>query len=417
MSETTIQRRVSSQFFAGLSLICAGTLMYEVVLTRMLSVLCWYYLAFVSISMAMFGMTAGALVVQVRSRWFPQNQVPCRLTQATFAMAISMPVVLVTILAVPLEISLALETLFSFLLVSALIAIPFFFSGIVVCLSLTRMPFSIGRVYSVDLLGAGAGCFAAVLLLSLVDTPSGVFVISSLLFLSTAAYATYAGEYRNLRRSYMCAGVMLVVAALNSSTLHGIQPIWSKGAIDRRFDLAAEVWNPISKVRATNPKLEDAPMWGPSPVTPPKQFETMQLDIDNGAATWMLHFRGDLKPFDVFRYDVTSLGAQMRGGGTAAIIGVGGGRDVIICALNGFRRIVGIELNSAIVNIDTRRFAQFSGFDKIPGFELHNDEGRSYLTRAGEKFDIIQASLVDTWAATSAGSMTLAENALYTVDG
>ena len=53
-------------FFIGLFLLCAGTLTYEIVLTRLLSVVCWYYLAFVSVSMAMFGMTAGALLVQVR---------------------------------------------------------------------------------------------------------------------------------------------------------------------------------------------------------------------------------------------------------------------------------------------------------------------------------------------------------------
>ena len=45
-------------FFVGLGLACAGTLMYEIVLTRLLSVVCWYYLAFVAVSMAMFGMTA-----------------------------------------------------------------------------------------------------------------------------------------------------------------------------------------------------------------------------------------------------------------------------------------------------------------------------------------------------------------------
>ena len=86
-------------------------------------------------------------------------------------------------------------------------------------------------------------------------------------------------------------------------------------------------------------------------------------------------------------------------------------------AANGFRRIVGIEVNSTIVDLTSNRFESFSGFSKIPGFELHNDEGRSYLTRSGERFDLIQASLVDTWAATSAGAMTLSENALYTVDG
>ena len=125
---------------------------------------------------------------------------------------------------------------------------------------------------------------------------------------------------------------------------------------------------------------------------------------------------GDLTPFTFLRCDVTSLGAGLRAGGTAAIIGVGGGRDVINCAVNGFQRIVGIEVNSAIVRLDTRRLNSFSGFSKIPNFEIHNDEGRSYLTRSNEKFDMIQASLVDTWAATSAGALTLSEKAFYTVD-
>lgn len=408
--------KVVVAFFVGLSLLCASTLMYEIVLTRLLSVLCWYYLAFVSISMAMFGMTAGALVTQLRPDWFDRNQIPNRLAQATFAMAVSMPLALIILLAIPLEISFAVQTLFSFLLVSAVIAVPFFFSGVAVCVSLARSPFPVGRVYFADLFGAAAGCLGAVWLLSLIDAPSAIFVISSLLFVSAAAYATYAGDGRKRGRSYGYAAVMLVVAALNASTLHGIQPIWSKGKIDRRSDLAAEVWNPISRVRALKPDFEAAPIWGPSPLMPPTQLEAMYLDIDNDAATSMLHFRGDLKPFGVLRYDVSSLGAQMRAGGTAAIIGVGGGRDVIICALNGFRRIVGIEINSAIVNLDTRRFARFSGFDKIPGFELHTDEGRSYLTRTDEKVDMIQASMVDTWAATSAGALTLAENSLYTVD-
>jgi spermidine synthase len=141
------------------------------------------------------------------------------------------------------------------------------------------------------------------------------------------------------------------------------------------------------------------------------------MDIDNNAGTSITRFDGDLASMQFLRYDVTSLGAQLRAGGTAAIIGVGGGRDVMTAAVNGFHRIVGIEVNSAIVDLTSNRLESFSGFSKIPGFELHNDEGRSYLTRSGERFDLIQASLVDTWAATSAGAMTLSENALYTVDG
>ncbi len=403
-------------FYLGLSLICASTLMYEVVLTRMLSVLCWYYLAFVSISMAMFGMTAGALAVQLCPGWFKPSEISSRLAQAAFAMAVSMPLALVIMLAVPLDISLAVETLFSFLLFSAVIAVPFFFSGVVVCLSLTRTPFPIGRVYFADLAGAGAGCLASVLLLKLIDAPSGIFVISALLFLGAACYASYAQDRSRLHKSYVLAIAMLIVAGLNASTLHGIQPIWSKGKIDRRANLAAEVWNPISKVRASKPVTHEPQMWGPSPLAPKMTIEEIGLDIDNDAYTPIMRFDGDLKPFSFLRYDVTSIGAGLRAGGAAAIIGVGGGRDVINCAVNGFHRIVGIEVNSAIVGLDTRRFNWFSGFSKIPNFELHNDEGRSYLTRSNEKFDMIQASLVDTWAATSAGALTLSENSLYTVD-
>jgi len=403
-------------FYFGLSLICACSLMYEVVLTRLLSVLCWYYLAFVSISTAMFGMTAGALAVQLRPDWFRPSDISTRLSQAAFSMAGSMPITLVIMLAVPLDISLAVETLFSFLLFSAIIAVPFFFSGVVVCLSLTRTPFPIGRTYFADLAGAGVGCLASVLMLKLLDAPSGIFVISALLFLGAACYAAYAGDRPRLRKSYIFAAGMLIVAGLNAATLHGIQPIWSKGAIDRRNGLAAEVWNPISKVRASQLVTHQPQMWGPSPLTPQLSVEEIGLDIDNDAYTAMEHFQGDVKTFSFLRFDVTSIAAQLRAGGTAAIIGVGGGRDVINCAVNGFRRIVGIDVNSAIVDLDTRRFGWFSGFSKISGFELHNDEGRSYLSRSNEKFDVIQASLVDTWAATSAGALTLSENSLYTVD-
>jgi len=78
---------------------------------------------------------------------------------------------------------------------------------------------------------------------------------------------------------------------------------------------------------------------------------------------------------------------------------VGGGRDVLIAAQFGFRRIVGIEVNPAILDFVRRRYADYSGMGRIAGLELHQSEGRSYLTRTTESFDLIQASLVDTWAA------------------
>lgn len=400
-------------FFLGLGLMCASTLMYEITLTRLLSVTCWYYLAFVSVSMAMFGMTAGALVVQLRPAWFDRSQVRLRMAQASFAMAVSMPIVLMIMFAIPLDISFAVQTVCSFLIFCSFIAVPFFFAGIVVCLSLTRASAPIGRVYFADLTGAAAGCFGSLILLNLVDAPSAVMVISALVFLSASAYAEFAAQPRLRTRCYFWAGALVVLAALNASTIHGIQPIWSKGRLDPRTDILYETWNPISRVRVVAPKTEPRFV---GPETPPISSEVVYIDIDNDAATGIYRFQGNLKDVDFLRYEVNSLGARLRAGGSAAVIGVGGGRDVLSCAIFGFHRIVGIEINSSIVDVTSRRLAWYSGLDKIPNFELHNDEGRSYLTRSHEKFDLIQATLVDTWAATAAGAMALTENSLYSLE-
>ncbi|HUB52164.1 MAG TPA: hypothetical protein VL986_08460, partial [Terracidiphilus sp.] len=409
--------RLGGAFFTGLLLLSAASLMYEIVLTRLLSVVCWYYLAFVSVSMAMFGMTAGALFVQLRPSLFAKELLPVRLYQSVLAMAISMPLALLFMLAIPLDISLAAQTAVSFVLFSSVIAVPFFFSGIAVCISLTRMPFSMGRIYFVDLGGAALGCLCAVALLSLVDAPSAIFDISAILFVSASAFADYAQRTGSQRNCLIAVVSMILVAGVNSSTVHGIQPIWSKGKIDAREYIFSEKWNPISKVRLYDAERTPPYLWGPSPRTPDFMIEAMVLDIDNSASTEITRFNGDLSALPFLRYDVTSIAAPLRRGGSAAIIGVGGGRDVLNCAVNGFHRIVGIEVNSAIADITSRQLDSFSGFSKIPGFELHQDEGRSYLTRSGERFDLIQASLVDTWAATSAGAMTLSENSLYTVEG
>ena len=83
------------------------------------------------------------------------------MAQAAFAMAVSMPIVLMIMFAIPLDISFAVQTVASFLIFCSFIAVPFFFAGIVVCLSLTKASAPIGRVYFADLMGAAAGCFGS----------------------------------------------------------------------------------------------------------------------------------------------------------------------------------------------------------------------------------------------------------------
>ena len=80
-------------------------------------------------------------------------------------------------------------------------------------------------------------------------------------------------------------------------------------------------------------------------------------------------------------------------------------------------QIQGIEINPAIFEVLTEKFADFSGhLDRQPGVSLVNAEARSYINHSPERYDLVQISLIDTWAATAAGGLTLTENRLYTVE-
>jgi hypothetical protein len=84
-------------------------------------------------------------------------------------------------------------------------------------------------------------------------------------------------------------------------------------------------------------------------------------------------------------------------------------------ALFGAKHIHGIEINPAIFEVLTDKFADFSGhLDRQPGVSLVNAEARSYINHSSDRYDLVQISLIDTWAATAAGGLTLTENRLYT---
>ena len=81
------------------------------------------------------------------------------------------------------------------------------------------------------------------------------------------------------------------------------------------------------------------------------------------------------------------------------------------------RRVTGVEINPSILELVNGRFGDFTGhLDRDPRVRFVNDEARSYLARMRERADIIQISLIDTWAATASGAFVLTENSLYTLE-
>ena len=156
------------------------------------------------------------------------------------------------------------------------------------------------------------------------------------------------------------------------------------------------------------------------------------MDIDSAASTPILRLTPDLSNAQYLRYELTTLAyglMERRGsafgvvdlvlpGFTALVIGPGGGRDLAAALVFGARHVDGVEINPIIAD-DVMRggFRDFSGgIYTNPRIRIAVDDGRSFVRRSPDRYDVIQASLVDTWAATAAGAYTLTENTLYTVE-
>jgi hypothetical protein len=433
-------------FLLGVLLICMCVLMLQIIETRILSVISWYHLAFFSISMAMFGMTAGSLFVYFKEQWFPAERLFENMVWicAAFAIAVEVSTLLLisTVLMIGGKPEFLMMVLFWLKLI-VILATPYFFAGMAISLALTRSPWPVALVYGVDLIGAATGCLVVLVVLTFIDSVSALFFVGALgalaaIFFGSAHRAwAFLGDpllpvarLRIFSRPSILAAAFTLLALGNAA----IQPYGLKLSIVKNGLESVSVepgahgtrasefvrWNSFSRVNV-GPSDPDTPvasattMWGPSSETPPLVIEQRLINIDGSAGTAMYRFDGDFGSLEFLKYDVTNLVYYIRHAGRAAVIGVGGGRDLLSAYLFGFRDIIGVELNPIFIDLLSRVFRSYNHLADIPETQLFVDEARSWFARSADHFDSIQMSLVDTWAATGAGAFSLSENNLYTL--
>jgi len=400
----------------ALFLVALATVMFEVLLTRIFSLTMWYHFAFMAISIAMFGLTLGALLVFLRPDRWPEATLLHSMGQCALLLAIYMTVVIF------LHISLYLPSpnvaMLPMVLTFIGVAVPFVFSGIFICLALTRFPSQIGSLYAVDLAGAAIGCLCVIAALHWLDGVGAVLACATLAALAAAI---------------LLPGKRKAVAVLISAILGGTT-IWT-GIYLARHQLAAfriehikgaeqeaidyERWNSFSRIAVLKPSKSGALAWNLSTEFKGSlDIESRWLQIDAIAGTQLVGFDGDLKKVEFLRWDLPNFVHHLRPGGRVAIVGAGGGRDVLTAKLFGQKRVLAVEINGDIMRVVNDRFGDFTGhLERDPGVTFVNDEARSYLAREKERFDIVEVTFVDTFAATAAGAYALTENSLYTVEG
>ena len=416
-----------SVIYLGLFFVALATLMYEILLTRIFSVTMHYHFAFVALSVSMFGMTVGALLVYMLPRVFTTARLRFWLAAASIAFPIALVLSFLTQLSVPFRLSPNVVALYAIVFTYVVIAVPFVMSGIVVCLALTGFPDKVSRLYAADLCGAALGCLALIPVLDYSDGPTAVLWVCVLASVGAVAFARGAGSqdpaYRNLKRSAFAVLLLFTAAAAGNTFLvwtyfSPLRIIYIQGQYEARP--MYEKWNSYSRVRVNGkPDALVGPRgWGLSRTLPDDiRVRQLQMDIDVTAGTVMTAYDGTPASVPHLAYDVTNLPYRVRPGADALVIGAGGGRDVLSALTLGARSVTAVEINKDILRTVNGRFGDFTGhLDRDPRVRFVNDEARSFVARSTERFGLIQISLIDTWAATAAGAFVLSENSLYTTD-
>jgi hypothetical protein len=418
-----VSEEPSKGTYAGLFAIALATLAYEILLTRIFSVTLYYHFAFVAISVAMFGMTVGAVLVYQARGFFSAARTRTHMALGSLLFGAAGIASFAAHVAIPSFTRVAAGGFGSLVPTYVVMAIPFVFSGVTVCLALTRYPARVGRLYAADLARAALGGAALVGALKIVDGPTAVILVGLLGAIAAVLFARDGGNAGLVRLGAVAAILFALLAGTNGFLrIEGRTP-WLRlfhvrGAPDTPY--LYEAWNSFSRVTALElGKSGEIPSgWGLSSALPTKRSgHEMELRIDGAAATRMTAYGGDPNAIEHLKYDIVNTAHFLREDADVLAIGVGGGRDVLSALAFRQRSVVGVEINENVLRAMNDRFGEFTGhLDRDPRVTLVVDEARSWVARQARRFDIIQISLIDTWAATAAGAFVFAENSLYTVE-
>ena len=375
----------------GVALICFGNLLLSILITRLFSALMFYHFTFMAVGLAMFGIAASGVYVFLNGSKFEADlQGHLARYARWFAFATMVAVIYTTsnpIFAGGEVPPWSVRVFWQLIILIILTAVPFYFAGVVVSLALTFFRDHVNRVYFYDLVGAALAAMLAGVLLGLFGGTTTVILTAVIGLVASGLFDPKAG----IRRWVLPAFGVLLIA------LNLYWPVVKVGAAKWEGVIRFEKWNAFSRITVDKGQI---------------------IKIDAGAATHIEDLRKLTPGMEKNKITAIALHTWDAPPENVLVIGPGGGRDVLFALAAGAKKVTGVEINPLIANDVMRgKYAKASGqLYSDPRVQIIVDEGRSFIRRTDAKYDMIQASLVDTWAATAAGAFALTENTLYTIE-
>ncbi|MFP6638788.1 MAG: hypothetical protein VCC04_00985 [Myxococcota bacterium] len=389
-------------------LISLAAIVLEISMTRIFSFKLYYYFTYLILGIAMLGLGAGGVFVTLFARLREKD--PTRLiSQCCLAASLLIPIVYLLVARIQISVPLLTSDpgeLAKLFLICVFLFAPFLVVGIILSTMFGNRPDDMNKLYFADLLGAALGCILAVPLFISITPPGAVLGTS--LVMAVAGIVSARSSGRGLQVA--CFVVALVVGATIAipGAIPGPLPDPIKTMSPQKLrstETLYSSWSSVFRVDVTESGFDN--------------YYLMHHDGNLGSA---LHrFNGDYDSLKRFDSNLRSkpfsvVGEQAK----VLIIGVAGGHEVLASLYFNAREITGVELNPVTLSLLTEHFAEFTGniaYD--PRVTLINAEGRSFLEKTDEKFDLIWMVAPDSYAAMNAASsaaFVLSESYLYTVE-
>ena len=401
----------------AVALVSFASLLLELAMTRLFSVVLFYHFAFFAISVALLGLGSGGVFAHLRREWLGRFEMRTLGTWLCLANSLVVLAAMEVVLHTPVTLQVNGRNFGKLTVIYLAAAVPYFFTGLLFSVLFARSPGQISVLYGADLAGGASACLAVVPLLNSIGAPNALLFSSLALALAGSLWAS-SGRARKVALGAVAAFALLIAANHNGKW---IDVVYAKGVFRDPQWVEFAKWNAISRIEINSQNgaryiVIDADATSAIMNTDPARWD--QEHNPNPTST-----NTGLPEQPSFNWKKSLMSAApsvanvLRPKGAFAIIGPGGGVDVLRAVANGSPSVTGIEINPTIINDVMRgRYAGYSyHLYDLPQVHIHIQDGRSYVRISKDRYDVLQMTLVDTWASTAAGAFALSENNLYTV--
>ncbi|MGB2876837.1 MAG: hypothetical protein WBB97_02250 [Dehalococcoidales bacterium] len=404
----------------GVFLISFSMLAFEITLSRLLSVLILYHYVFAIVSLALLGLGLGGIFVYLFRPRIPEPEKRFG-TLALLASFISLAIPLSVILMV--QIGYLDSALNSILFYCVLLFFPFFFTGILLAEVFRTFPEISARVYGADLVGAALGSLGIILFLDAFGAVNTSFFLGVAAAVAALLFASKLLK-RISWRTALPAASFIIAAILLITNFFGAYlsdiPIIAKNP---NKDIHRALYEKSSPAQIIETRWS---AFGRTDLVEYTEYPAqMEIYLDGTATAPMYQFNGNLENPDTAVQDLKTMFSGYfpfyflaeEEKDNALIIGPGGGRDVLLTLMGGVGKVTAVEVNRDIVDM-VREYGGYNGgiFTDFPGVEVIVDEGRNFLKRQSDKYDIIMLSLPVTQTSRSLEGYSLTENFLFTTE-